>query len=64
MSAGVAEVMPAEARQALLAGGTVTAVYSHEGSPGGHNNDCVILTMKSGERIRFDAYGSLEVRGC
>jgi hypothetical protein len=41
---------------ALLAGGKVVKVYHHKGSPGGHNNDCVILTMETGARIRFDAY--------
>lgn len=46
----------AEARDVLLSGGRVVDVYAHVGSPGGHNNDRVVLTMESGASVSFDAY--------
>lgn len=48
--------MSADALKALRTGGRVAKVYYHEGRPGGKNNDCVVLTMESGERVRFDSY--------
>jgi hypothetical protein len=41
---------------ALLHGGRVVGVYSHEGSPGGHNNDVLALKMQSGDTVAFNIY--------
>lgn len=45
-----------EARDVLLTGGRVVSVYAHVGSPGGHNNDRIVLTMESGASVSIDAY--------
>lgn len=42
--------------EALMKGGMIASVYSHEGSPGGHNNDRLELTMESGQIVSFDIY--------
>lgn len=45
-----------EVLRALLDGGRIVSVYSHEGSPGGHNNDRLVLTMESGKVFELNAY--------
>lgn len=50
-----------EAREALLSGGRITNVYAHVGTPGGHNNDRITLTMESGTTVSFDAYSGGDI---
>lgn len=45
-------------RRALLDGGKIVGVYSHEGSPGGFNNDRISLTMESGKTVDIDCYST------
>lgn len=41
---------------AALKGATIRDVYYHGGSPGGHNNDLVRLTLTSGAVVSIDTY--------